>query len=1014
MMQCHFTDEERCNDGAEGCSSNAAEICSSNELATLAEFQAVIADNEPAVLPSHLEEEKSNTKSRTEVQQVTVLSSITASDFCNTSLECSADGVFRFENFQNESVHAMAENELDRTSLDNLNPIVVNTASPGLSGINIDDSLQQNADCSHFKMQGLISRDLITNDSNSFDNAAQLQPSIMRINSESENQILKQSTELQNQLHGFEQADGKGSEFCVEQPLQSLSEQSLSTGSNGEQDGANSVQQVTECSDSEQYTSSCSTSDSKTEIDYDCLFNSDGVLLSAADLSHDELASTFDSLVNKCFLLQKKIEKQIAVQQKIEEDASDLNAQLDSVTVERDEYLTKLNKFEELSLGDSEEVKQLELAVEQQKQQILLLKDKLSSQEASYMQTMASLQSDLKSQIEQLRKKYEECDRDKQSMVMKYAQAEQKNIELQEKMNKMDGWLKDWGRQRDNIMGRLNATAAEKQKLSQLLENRSSEVVSLKREVERQKELVSSHELKAKWHQNKLKVELESHKETKSKIEEMQQKLKESKEECEKVRLESQTVLKTYQMTQVMDSITKELQLKETEEQLQNHRMEQTEQMEVLQNMKQELESLKLKEKELVEELNTYKDKVKCLEAERVLQEETLAKFKETLQNQKTQNRDLMEQLAELESIKPEMTELRLQLTETQKEVEELKQSNEDLMGDVDGYINQESEHLKFSQRLSDETVRLQSENLALGDEIALVSNERDSLKSSISCLTIKCDELEANLKSTLESKQLVVETLERKLNEATYCVQQQTKQLEERDDELKTLKRRHISSSKDLRRQLSQFQRRLEQYENKCTTGTSSTMSRSSSSGSLDSNTTTTTTKETHHGTRENSCNISSISDIDKEVLIDKIIKLQKSNARKTEKIEFMQDHIDQLLEEVRKKSRIIQNYIMREESYSLGPAEAVKLSKTVAAKRSGIVTSMFVSSETGRDVYEDLAEHNSRLQTVLEDKVIHNLTLKHTVETLGQEISHLSNENRILQLEVQDLRNKITHSSG
>lgn len=57
-------------------------------------------------------------------------------------------------------------------------------------------------------------------------------------------------------------------------------------------------------------------------------------------------------------------------------------------------------------------------------------------------------------------------------MVMKYAQAEQKNIELQEKMNKMDGWLKDWGRQRDNIMGRLNATAAEKQKLTQLLENR--------------------------------------------------------------------------------------------------------------------------------------------------------------------------------------------------------------------------------------------------------------------------------------------------------------------------------------------------------------------------------------------------------------------------------------------------------------------------------------------------------------------------------------------------------------
>lgn len=73
-----------------------------------------------------------------------------------------------------------------------------------------------------------------------------------------------------------------------------------------------------------------------------------------------------------------------------------------------------------------------------------------------------------------MRKKYEDSEKDKQSMVMKYAQAEQKNIELQEKMNKMDGWMKDWSRQRDNLLGRLNATAAEKQKLSQLLEGKVS------------------------------------------------------------------------------------------------------------------------------------------------------------------------------------------------------------------------------------------------------------------------------------------------------------------------------------------------------------------------------------------------------------------------------------------------------------------------------------------------------------------------------------------------------------
>lgn len=61
---------------------------------------------------------------------------------------------------------------------------------------------------------------------------------------------------------------------------------------------------------------------------------------------------------------------------------------------------------------------------------------------------------------------------------------------------------------------------------------------------------------------------------------------------------------------------------------------------------------------------------------------------------------------------------LRQQLAEAQKETEELKQSYKDLMSDMDSYVNQESEHLNFSQKLSDETVRLQSENLSLGDEV--------------------------------------------------------------------------------------------------------------------------------------------------------------------------------------------------------------------------------------------------------------------------------------------------------
>lgn len=47
-------------------------------------------------------------------------------------------------------------------------------------------------------------------------------------------------------------------------------------------------------------------------------------------------------------------------------------------------------------------------------------------------------------------------------------------------------------------------------------------------------------------------------------------------------------------------------------------------------------------------------------------------------------------------------------------------------------------------------------------------------------------------------------------------------------------------------------------------------------------------------------------VVEVDKQMLIEKIVKLQRTNARKSEKMEFMEDHINQLLEEIRKKSRL------------------------------------------------------------------------------------------------------------
>ena len=44
---------------------------------------------------------------------------------------------------------------------------------------------------------------------------------------------------------------------------------------------------------------------------------------------------------------------------------------------------------------------------------------------------------------------------------------------------------------------------------------------------------------------------------------------------------------------------------------------------------------------------------------------------------------------------------------------------------------------------------------------------------------------------------------------------------------------------------------------------------------------------------------------EVDKQVLIERIVKLQRALARKNEKLEFMDDHISQLVDEIQKKNK-------------------------------------------------------------------------------------------------------------
>lgn len=56
-----------------------------------------------------------------------------------------------------------------------------------------------------------------------------------------------------------------------------------------------------------------------------------------------------------------------------------------------------------------------------------------------------------------------------------------------------------------------------------------------------------------------------------------------------------------------------------------------------------------------------------------------------------------------------------------------------------------------------------------------------------------------------------------------------------------------------------------------------------------------------------------------DQQILIERIVKLQRTLARKQEKLEFLQEHVKQLTETLQKKSKIITSYAMNQDVEAL-----------------------------------------------------------------------------------------------
>uniref|UniRef100_A0A4W6C5T3 Coiled-coil domain containing 186 n=1 Tax=Lates calcarifer TaxID=8187 RepID=A0A4W6C5T3_LATCA len=673
----------------------------------------------------------------------------------------------------------------------------------------------------------------------------------------------------------------------------------------------------------------------------------------------------------------KYAQQEKAIQRLLEENKRHQELIL-GICSEKDNMREELKKRAETEKHHMASIKKLEGRVEELLKELKESRDKLVHQDQAAKAALQQMQKEMAYRLEQANKKCEEARQEKETMVMKYVRGEKEALDLRRDKEGLEKRLREATKEVDRQALRGNQLAQEKGRLQQLYDAKEGEVGRLTREVEKLKEEINSHLIKVKWAQNKLKSEADAHKETKDRLRETTSKLAQAKEETEQIRKNCQDMIRTYQESEELKSNELDAKLRETKGELEKHKQEQTDQLEVHRVKAKELEDLKRSYKEGMDELNTLRTKLKCLEDERPRWEDELNKYREIINRQKAEIGRQREKLEEITALQEQHQRDEQEITSLREEVDGMTNQMADLQRDVQGSREREAELLGFTEKLSSKNAQLQSESNALQSQL-------DQLTATFTELQGKLEETNRLLDDKVGKLSLHRQEVQG-LQEERTALQTEVTQLktrvEELRDELVTQKRKQAANIKDLTKQLTQARKRLEQVENGgCDRDASSMGSRSSSSGSLNARHGGSSGVEERSPESQSGPSVvvvDSFPEVDKAVLVERIVRLQKALARKQEKIEFMEDHIKQLVEEIRKKTKIIQSYVLREETGALS-SEASDINKAHLSRRGGIMASLYTSHPADSGLTLDLSlEINRKLQAVLEDTLLKNITLK------------------------------------
>ena len=482
--------------------------------------------------------------------------------------------------------------------------------------------------------------------------------------------------------------------------------------------------------------------------------------------------------------------------------------------VEEEDLLTKMiAKLKVLELQNIEYVNE----TENQKKVIEMLRLEVSKKDEENQsvqkdlkiskETLESkynkLQEETNKEINKLKKAYDHANRDKESMVIKYAMGEKDILIAKRGKEELEKKLKEALKDNDSYQYKVKTLGTERTRLQGLCESRGAETVQVKKELDKAREDLKLCDAKLTLANDKFKLESDAHKTTKENLDRTFKELLELQSSVDDVKAE---------YTDLIAKAKQEEDSKRKKEM--NQEKEQSVKLMIDSAAAAELETLKSKYKEAIDENNELSVKVQSNEKDLLRYESSLSELKETLAKQKSEVVDLYSQCAELESVKVQLTSETEKVVARDAEVARLRAEATDLLSDMASCRRKEGELLEFTQKLTDKNVGLQSEFSSIQARATVLEEEHSRLVEAKVEAESSLAETREKLDSEVIKRKEETELLARKLAEKVKALEAANMKVIDANNDVEVVRRQNQARVRELSKELHSLKKRLEVAE--------------------------------------------------------------------------------------------------------------------------------------------------------------------------------------------------------